>query len=140
MRRQRVQSIRTALQFLAIATVVFGPPLSLLFWWRKEKRVPGPTLYVCATGAICIAIFWPAFLGADAILGMQFREIVPNGEWTPSDEAKWTVEQKSIVSAYFGDGGRNVFSVVAPYLILAYAIFLWVVAKAAEAVARRVSR
>jgi hypothetical protein len=87
--------------------------------------------------ACCTVGFWALFILSEHILELQFRNIVPDGSWTPTDEAAWTDSERRVVAAYFGDGGRNIFALFVPLPLLLISAVLWAITRALYAVARR---
>src|SRR2546422_2657253 len=121
--------LQHALRVTSLAILIAGPACLLATWYFRTTRVPTIGKYVLASVALCTVAFWLVFLFADYILERQFHEIVPSGEWTPSDELTWTDSQRRVVEAYFGDGGRNVFALFAPLLLSLYSVALWAIAR-----------
>jgi hypothetical protein len=82
-------------------------------------------------------VYWLFFLSADYILDVQFHRLIPDNEWTPSDELAWTESERQVVSAYFADGGRNVLALYAPVILLANSVLCWIFARLFNGLIRR---
>ena len=129
--------LRYWLQIGAHAVLLVGPPFILALWTFRTSRLPGVFKYtLCSVGA-CTAVYWLLFLTADYILDLQFQELIPDNEWTPSDELAWTESERRVVSAYFADGGRNVLALFAPVILLANSLLFWILARVFAGFIRR---
>jgi hypothetical protein len=121
--------LRQIAQLGALIVLLAGPILILLKWGPGSSRISGFLKYVVGSVIACTAVYWLLFYAADSILDVQFRKVVPNGEWTDADELAWTDADRRVVAAHFGDGARNVFALFAPVLLLANSIFSWVIVR-----------
>jgi hypothetical protein len=132
-----VDALRFWLQIGALAIIAAGPPSILTFWYLRIARLPTFVAYAAVSAIACGGVYWLLFYLAEYVLELQFREIVPGGEWTDADALAWTVSERRVVDTYFGDGGRNVFALVVPFLLLAYSMLLWILARGFYAAFRR---
>ncbi len=118
-------NLRHWLQLLGLGLVAIGPPFILIVWYVRTKMCPNIFKYALfSTAAVSIAVVL-LFLMDQWLLERQFLEIAPTGEWTPSQEAKWTPADRLVVAAYFGDGGRNTLNLLVPPTLLMYSIVSW---------------
>jgi hypothetical protein len=132
-----MELLRHTLQVSALAILVVGPACILGLWWFRTAFPPSLAKFTVTSVAGCAVAFWALFLLSDHILELQFRDIVPDGSWTPADEAAWTDAEQRVVAAHFGDGGRNVFALFVPVPLLLYSTVLWVITRALHAATRR---
>lgn len=132
-----MQSLRFAIGIAALMVLSVGPIALLALWRLRASRLPSLTKYTLVSMVGVTACFWMLFMLSEYILELQFRAIVPLGEWTLAQEALWTPAQHRVVEAYFGDGGRNVFALFAPSLLLPYSFVVWLVARSLDADRRR---
>lgn len=121
-----MDTFRHGLQLAALVVLMIGPLLILSLRGPKDSRWPGLLKYLVGSVAVCTAAYWLLHFSAGYILDTQFREVVPSGEWTYSDELRWTDAERRVVAAHFGDGGRNVLALFAPIILLANACVVWV--------------
>ena len=132
-----MELLRDTLQVSALAILGAGPACILGVWWFRTARPPALAKFIVASVAGCTIAFWALFLLSERILELQFRNIVPDGSWTPTDEAGWVDSERRVVAAYFGDGGRNVFALFVSMPLLLYSTALWAIARALYVATRR---
>lgn len=134
-----MELLRDTLQVGALGILVAGPACILGLWWFRMASPPTFAKFIVMSVAICSVAFWIVFLLAEAILALQFHAIVPDGSWTPTDEARWTDSERRVVGTYFGDGGRNVFALFVSIPLLLYSTALWVITRGLLLASRRLT-
>jgi hypothetical protein len=132
-----MEFLRFILQASGLAILVVGPAGILGAWWFRTARPPTWAKFTIVSVVVCTVAFWAVFLVSEHLLELQFRDIAPDGSWTPSDEAAWTAAERRVAETYFGDGGRNVFAVFVSVPLLLYSTVLWTVTRTLHAFARR---
>lgn len=120
-----IELARTVASLLMIGAIFAGPPALLLFWTRRAANYPRLVPFLLGATCALTALVWPSFAASEWLLELQFLEVVPGGSWTEADEARWSVDERRIVRAYFGDGGRNVLALFAPPLLALYSALSW---------------
>jgi hypothetical protein len=127
-------TLRVLLMMAGLAVLAVGPvaifTLKHLLW----RRATGFLSFLLVAVVVCSAAYWVLFSAAEYVLYQQFQSVVPEGEWSPTDEASWTDSQRRVVDSYFGDGGRNVLALLAPLLLAANAMAVWALSLLVNAV------
>jgi hypothetical protein len=130
--------LQSALWFVAVAILAAGPVLTLVLLRSRGAALRGILKYTVVSVVACSVAFWLAFFAWDYVLELRFRQIVPDGSWTPAEEAEWSEAERRIVDPYFGDGGRNVAALLIPMPLVVYSSLVWLIAWFISAARERV--
>jgi hypothetical protein len=131
-----MEALQIALWFVGVAILAAGPVLTLVLLRSRGTALPGILKYTVVSVVACSLAFWLSFFAWDYVLELRFRQIVPNGSWTPAEEATWSEAERQIVDQYFGDGGRNVAALFIPMPLVVYSSLVWLIARFISSAAR----